>query len=617
MAQQTINGSFSGSNASKYEIKCECTSITNNATVSSDVTVQLYVRRTYGSTYYDLGQWSETGASKASITINGVSTGNTSVKFDTRSTKEWILLLTHSVSGVGHETNGAKSIQVSATFEPNATSTLKNGVVNGTFVLDTIPRASLITEALNTTLGSACSITWTPASAEFQYKLDFTLGSWAHVTDMIIPNQTMEYTYTEYTIPSSEELLNLIPNSTTGIMTVTLHTYGDDGVQIGESSSKTFNVLIPSNIAPVVGAITLTPNTFDVLIQGKNTLTIQASGCEPGTGSTIASYTFAGPGVGITTTHPYTTTASSIIDTGELSYTITVTDSRGRTASKKTSIHCYSYNAPIFTSFSAYRCNANGASDASGTNVACEYQLAVSDVSSTNKSSVTIFYKPSSEEVYASKVSMTESVETSGKLIIGSISNTSTYSFYATVSDIYGGTGTSSAITVFSAARILNISADGTGFAIGKMSEKTSEHNNGLLECKWDARLYGTLTVDGSIANVQKYALLYDSTTGTTDNLTLSQSAEDFNYLELFMHQDDASGWWSVKVPVTDDIVAQVGTQYYADSVLRIVSKTITIRGTELMQNSAHYTNIHLTNNALNSSGSETSIKIMRVLGYK
>jgi hypothetical protein len=43
-------------------------------------------------------------------------------------------------------------------------------------------------------------------------------------------------------------------------------------------------------------------------------------------------------------------------------------------------------------------------------------------------------------------------------------------------------------------SRILNIASDGLGVAVGKMSEKTDSHPNGLFECAFDAKFYKDIT---------------------------------------------------------------------------------------------------------------------------
>ena len=65
-------------------------------------------------------------------------------------------------------------------------------------------------------------------------------------------------------------------------------------------------------------------------------------------------------------------------------------------------------------------------------------------------------------------------------------------SLYLKIGDAYGGSNSSSTISVFGQFRILNITSDGTGLAIGKMAEEKN-----LFECATNAKFYGSFIVNG------------------------------------------------------------------------------------------------------------------------
>ena len=327
------------------------------------------------------------------------------------------------------------------------------------------------------------------------------MGGWSHGTGFITPNTTSAYTYTGYIIPNTNTLLNKIPNSTTATMTATLYTYNSSGTQIGSASSKTFTVTVPSNIKPTVGTFVVDPgniNGKNILVQGKNKIKVEVSGCSAGTGSTIKSYTFSGPGISSTTTNTSVISSSTISTTGTLSYTVTVTDTRGRTASKTQSIYCFAYATPSFSSFNAYRAkDTNGTVDLSnGRYLYCTYEAHASGTQNAlgNTITVTAFYKKSTGTSFSMKTIKSDTTTSKGSVAIDLGNATDTYQVYLQVTDKYGGTQKTSAITVFGSSRIMNITKDGAGFAIGKMSEKTNSNTNGLFECKWDAKFYGAAT---------------------------------------------------------------------------------------------------------------------------
>lgn len=501
----TINGSVTQkSNYFSFYLTWSATqSVSGNY---SDVTV-----KTYWKTNNTYQGFDTVGSRNASITINGTTQSITKAfNVCASGSTSWATnpyLIQTTTQRVYHNNDGTKSITISARangyadiYGPSSsTASSADCTASGTITLNTIPRASTITSVGNVTLGNACSVIWTPASSNFKYKIKFSLGSWSYTTDYISPSVTSAYTYDDYTIPNTSALLDDIPNSTTGTMTATLYTYNSSNTQIGSASSKTFTVTVPSSVVPTVGTITVTPQTYSYLIQNKNTVKVSVSGCTAGTGSSIKSYTFSGPGLSSTTTST-SATSSVISSSGTKTYTVTVTDNRGRTASKTASVTCYAYSQPSIL-LDAYRVASSTSTteNDSGTYVRCTYSLTFSSVNNANDITVKILYKKSSASSWSSVTVLTDSKATSGSYILSGIDAASTYTVYATVTDNYGGSVSSIKDTVFATSRTLNITSDGTGIAIGKMSEKTSSHTNGLFECAFDTQLYNDLNVDGDI----------------------------------------------------------------------------------------------------------------------
>lgn len=188
---------------------------------------------------------------------------------------------------ITHKGDGSGSVRVRIWMD----TSISAGVVekSQSLTLTTIPRASTLTSASNKTLGTACSIKWTPLSISFRYKLKFTLGSFSYTTGAIHPNTISAFTYTGYALPIADIAPQITINPPTGTMTVTLYTYSDTAatIQVGAASSKTFTVTVPNNSStkPTV-SMTLTPvsslgTAFSSLyIQGKSKVkaTLSATG---------------------------------------------------------------------------------------------------------------------------------------------------------------------------------------------------------------------------------------------------------------------------------------------------------------------------------------------------
>jgi hypothetical protein len=289
--------------------------------------------------------------------------------------------------------------------------------------------------------------------------------------------------------------------------------------KIGESSELIHDCYVPSNIKPSLGTITLDPvnittldnQTRDILVKGKNKISVSVSGSKAGTGSSIKSYTFAVLS-GSTTIASTTTTNTSVSfgpfsNTGTLKFRVTVTDNRSRSASNsgnELTFTCHDYEVPSFSAFNAYRVASISSTTANdnGTYLRCTYNLTYSSVGGTNNVDVKIFYKKNSASSWSSITAVTDSTSTSGTKVLSSIDAGSTYSVYAQVTDNYGGSAPSTQNTTFGASRIFNIRSNGTGIAFGKMAE-----TDDLLESKWpakfddDCEIAGTLTVGTSTQN--------------------------------------------------------------------------------------------------------------------
>ena len=177
MASVTLTGSYSGSNASNYGIRCVCSSSSNGSEKnSSNVTVSLQMRRAVNTGYE--GQWNLDGSATGRIIINDSDSGTSSVTFDTRNSTSWITLKTYTVNNIAHAADGSKTIAIKAYFEPNATSSLYGGYVSGNFTLDTIPRATTPTlSATSVTMDKSINITIAPASSSFKHKVRYSFGS--------------------------------------------------------------------------------------------------------------------------------------------------------------------------------------------------------------------------------------------------------------------------------------------------------------------------------------------------------------------------------------------------------------------------------------------------------
>lgn len=365
MASKTIELNRSTSSGSYIVGKIVCDATADYELNNSDVTCRIYVHKGNDDTLLTIktgGKWGY------SMTINGKTFSGTATK---DVLLEWVLLATVSISDIAHNDDGTKSIAVSGYVTAPSTSNFTGQKTSGsgTFTLDTVPRASSIASAGAVTLGNACNVKWTPASASFRYKLKFSIGSWSHTTDTIHPNRKSLYTYDGYAI--ALDAANQIPGKT-GTMTVTLYTYSDAAgtKQVGSADSETFTVTVPENDAtrPVVKSMSLSP--VSTLSAPFNGLYIQGYAKVKATLEFETKYnaTVAGSGItveGITWGEPY---ESMTLDrTGTVSVKAGVCDSRGHIGTTTKEIEVIPYSKPYLQNVVASRCDTGGNLTDSGT----------------------------------------------------------------------------------------------------------------------------------------------------------------------------------------------------------------------------------------------------------
>lgn len=256
------------------------------------------------------------------------------------------------------------------------------------------------------TIGSSVSVSWT-AKGSFSHKLKFTLGS-ATTSEVTIAAGTNSYTFS---IPSS--WLNQLPTTTSGTATATLTTLVD-GSSIG-TDSKSFTVQIddPANptIVPSIGTVTATKvnssqtvAAWDIYLQTYSQVKITANTLTAGTGATLSSVRFTGQNLDYTKSSPSSsenTTSNVITGSGSLTYTVKLTDSRGRTATKTVSISVTAYQPPTVTYLYGWRCNSDGTVNwTTGDSLEVQVRYTYTAVG-TNAVTNSLGYKKTTEQYYS------------------------------------------------------------------------------------------------------------------------------------------------------------------------------------------------------------------------
>lgn len=328
-----------------------------------------------------------TRTAKYYISINGGAETEYSVSYTLPPNTTKTILDT--IITVSHRNDGTGSVSVRTWMDTSisAGEVKKSKTLN----LTTIPRASTISSALDRTLGSACSVTWTPLASSYRYKLKFSIGNWSHTTEAIHPNTTFAYTYTGYNI--SLEAAHQLPRSKEGKMTVSLFTYSDSNatVQVGASSPSNITVTVPENIStkpsvsmPLTPVISLGSPFNTLYIQGKSRVESVLSG-EGKYSATITSTEMYVDGK-----NNGTFVSDYLTKSGKVTVTGRVYDSRGYYTEASQEITVIPYGKPQIKPVSgeseviAARCDASGNLIDSGTYLKIKARRHYSLVQSNN-----------------------------------------------------------------------------------------------------------------------------------------------------------------------------------------------------------------------------------------
>lgn len=493
----TINGTSVGG----MTLVADYSYTQNTSANTSTVTVTLKLTNHYALYATAIsGSYISVGGSKTNYT-KSISYGGTTTTSTTLATK---------TVTVTHNSNGTATCNISGTFVMNGTyrgSSVGTMSVSQTITLPTIPRSSSLTVPTTINTGATLSGTVTPSSSAFNHKVYLKTGSTTRNTISLAAGTKTFSDVIEH---------SWFPSSTSGTLTVVLETY--NGTTLVASTSKSVTANVPTSIVPSVSALTATvvDGKGGYYVQNKSKVTLAAT-ATAGTGASIKSYTFSGTNMSASGTTA-SATSSVLQYSGAKTYTVTVTDTRGRTASKNVSITVQPYAAPTISSISVQRCTSNGTIDENGTYAYVTVNSSYSTINGANTRTVVLTNSGNST---ATTVQATTNTSGSWSGVYGSgFSVGTTYTITATIKDTaYSATATKSG-TLKAASRPMNIKSNGKGIGIGKMAE-----SDNLLDVSWNERVRGNLSVDGTVTLTKGLSAPLPIASGGTGVTTASSLA--------------------------------------------------------------------------------------------
>ena len=413
------------------------------------------------------GKIISTASKSWSVTINGTTyTGTNTVGIENNTTKT---LASGQVS-ITHNADGTKTFSYSfsqtfgITFAGASVGTIQG---SGTGTLNTIPRATQ--PSLNVTsadMGSTVTIYTPRASDAFTHDLAYSFAG-----GPFISIQTGVATAMYWMVPMG--LADSIPNTTNG--TVTIRCITKNGTTEIGTKTVLLTAKVPTTVVPTISAVTVTEantgtiTTIGSFVQSRSKVkaTITAAGAYS---STIKSYTSTFEGKNYTGS---SFTTDTVTGSGSISIKTTVTDSRGRTATKTSTISVLSYSPPKITTLQVARYTSAGVADPNGEYVWIRVAYAVTSLNSKNTASAKFEYKKSTATAWSSLYTRTDlSLDTTLKPTT-TFSTNDQWDFQVTLTDAFtSATPTTYTAMLPSGAVILDIKANGKGIAFFKTSTK-------------------------------------------------------------------------------------------------------------------------------------------------
>ena len=340
-------------------------------------------------------------------------------------------------------------------------------------------------------MGKSVTINTPAVNNAYRHTLRYSFGSASGTIATGIASSV------SWTLPVS--LANQIPSTTTGSGTIYCDTYS--GSTLLGTKSVSITLTVPGSVVPSAGTLsaTLAEDTSGtgLYVKGMGKAKLTLSGASGAYGSSITSYTITGGGW--TTTNSALTTGT-LASAGNITFTATVTDSRGRKASTTRTISVIDYTKPGVAVCDVYRCDADGNRKKAGTYFAVEINASYSAITG-NILNITARYKKQSESSYGTAMNVTNN----GKTVIGggSIGASTTYDVLVTVADKYNSLLIQRTLSTKSVLQSFKRSA---GAAIGKVAELAN-----WLDVAWDTRIRGNLQVDGTISSADQYRIKWQT----------------------------------------------------------------------------------------------------------
>ena len=342
------------------------------------------------------------------------------------------------------------------------------------------------TSASSVNMGSAVTVYTNRVSTSTTHTILYTFGN---TSGTIATNVGASVSWTPPLTLAAQ-----IPSATSGVCTITCQSY--NGGTLTGTRTCTLTLNVPSTVVPSISSVTVEDTSTTVATQiqayvkmlSKLSVDITASGTY---GSTITSYRTTLDGVTYTTAS--FTASKKLSASGELTLSVTVTDTRGRTATYTETLTVLDYSYPSIRLFKADRCNSDGsAAQVDGTNVRYSFQGSVVPLNNHNGVACVVYYKLASADTWTQAEQLTVTsynLSETDKVLAQTFDALSSYDLKVRLQDYFYYV--EQAVSIGTKGVIMDFLADGTGIAFGKVAE-----TSGYAEFGWPLKLSEPLDIE-------------------------------------------------------------------------------------------------------------------------
>lgn len=449
----TFNNNFYGGYTLRIDYTVNSQSIANNTT---NITVKAQLVSS-GSSWIINSSTNRTGT----LTINGTSyTFNCTVGITGGATKT---LFTKTVD-VPHNADGTKTCSMKLTVPMNVTLSgtyYGTQTVSGNATFTTIPRKTSISITGGThKFGSAIELSHARASTAFTITLRYTCGSKSGtITSEAATNST------SWTPPLS--LQSEIPKAKSILITIYCDTY-NGSVLIGTTSTSYTCYIADSCVPSITGGSFSNPYTGGTTYWQSVSCVCAEFTVSLAYGATISKWEMTIENRTMVN-YGYIIWSHTFTGSGNKDITLTVTDSRGRSATKTwtSAIYVTPYSKPNISSFTCKRTGINedtGEEEISNLGTIGYFSASGTFHDNATNHSRKFMYKPVASSTWTT-ITMGDENQTDFPFST-SLSSGSAYDLKYVMSD--NVSSTEMQITMQNLFPLINLSSDGTAIAFGK-----------------------------------------------------------------------------------------------------------------------------------------------------